>query len=465
MKKIFILLISLVVLLGACKSDSDVMATLKGDKITRGDFSNWLQQRRLSLESISKKKSKQKMRLRQIAIDKLTIKEAKKAGYEKNPDFIKLIRLVKDNFIAGYYKRMVRKESNFSEKVAKVSVIKFFVRNFKMLNKKRVKLNKAEFEQAVKKKMADAEKVLAELKKGKDFSELAKKYSNDYSRKRGGNLGFVAQGMRSKEFLKITDSLKKGEYTQKPVRIFNGIYIIKVTDRQLLTNDNIEDIVKNEKKAKRLKRRLQISSTNGALDKLGKAKDISSDFKKVNSRNPKDLIFKIGSFTYTVQDMNDFFNFVNKKRKSLGRSELKLTPDRKEKFVKRIFNEKLLVREAKRKGILKTKKFQNDWKMFYGFNLSGAYKADIILKDVSVSEDDIKAEYFKAKSRYDERKKRMLKQKKKNRLKPLKSYSALHDRIEKILKNKKKNVARKNWEANLLKKYNFKINEDMLEGK
>jgi len=49
-------------------------------------------------------------------------------------------------------------------------------------------------------KHSQALKVLEELEKGADFKELARRYSQCPSKKRGGDLGFFGRGQMVKEF-------------------------------------------------------------------------------------------------------------------------------------------------------------------------------------------------------------------------------------------------------------------------
>lgn len=80
----------------------------------------------------------------------------------------------------------------------------------------------------------DAEKILAELKKGKDFAELAKKYSKCPSSKNGGDLGFFGRGQMIKEFENAAFSLNSGEIS-KPVKTKFGYHIIKVVSKSTIT--------------------------------------------------------------------------------------------------------------------------------------------------------------------------------------------------------------------------------------
>jgi parvulin-like peptidyl-prolyl isomerase len=81
-------------------------------------------------------------------------------------------------------------------------------------------------------KKQTAVKVLAELKKGADFAEEAKKYSDDPGNKdKGGDLGFISKGQTVPEFEKVAFTLKKGALSGV-VETSYGFHILKVTDQK-----------------------------------------------------------------------------------------------------------------------------------------------------------------------------------------------------------------------------------------
>ncbi|MEA1973791.1 MAG: peptidylprolyl isomerase [Candidatus Cloacimonadota bacterium] len=94
---------------------------------------------------------------------------------------------------------------------------------------KYIKLNLEASEEDLK----EVETAIFDLKKqldnGADFSELAKKESEDSSARKGGDLGFFGKGKMVKPFEEAAFSMKKGEISE-PVKSRFGWHIIKVVD-------------------------------------------------------------------------------------------------------------------------------------------------------------------------------------------------------------------------------------------
>lgn len=100
-----------------------------------------------------------------------------------------------------------------------------------------------------------AKDVIAELKKGGDFSEIAKTKSMDPSGKQnGGDLGYFSREEMVPEFSEAAFKLKDGETTAAPIRTQFGWHVIRVEARRTqapsleemreqITNDLSQELV------------------------------------------------------------------------------------------------------------------------------------------------------------------------------------------------------------------------------
>jgi peptidyl-prolyl cis-trans isomerase SurA len=98
-----------------------------------------------------------------------------------------------------------------------------------------------------------ANEVLAELKKGGKFDDLAKKYSDGPTAQQGGDLGDFRRGMLAKELEDKTFNLKAGEYTDV-IRTKQGFVILQVTTHSPAGVPPLKDVENNVQEAIYLKK-------------------------------------------------------------------------------------------------------------------------------------------------------------------------------------------------------------------
>lgn len=107
----------------------------------------------------------------------------------------------------------------------------------------------------------EADAIIAQLKSGKDFAELAKKNSIDPgSGKNGGDLGWFSPTSMVKEFSDAVAKLKVGEMTDTPVQSQFGFHIIKLEDTRKPNPPALADVkpqVENLVKNKRVEKYLE----------------------------------------------------------------------------------------------------------------------------------------------------------------------------------------------------------------
>jgi peptidyl-prolyl cis-trans isomerase D len=88
-----------------------------------------------------------------------------------------------------------------------------------------------------------AEDLIAQIKKGADFAELATKNSqDDSSAVKGGDLDFFNKGQMVAEFDKAAFSMKPGDMTDTPVKSQFGYHIIKVTDKKPASTKTLAEV-------------------------------------------------------------------------------------------------------------------------------------------------------------------------------------------------------------------------------
>jgi peptidyl-prolyl cis-trans isomerase D len=93
-----------------------------------------------------------------------------------------------------------------------------------------------------------AQDILQQAKKGGNFSDLAKKYSEDPgSKDKGGDLGFIVQGQTVPEFERTAFGLEKGQVSDL-VKTQYGFHIIKILEKEparTKTFDEVKDSLRS----------------------------------------------------------------------------------------------------------------------------------------------------------------------------------------------------------------------------
>ncbi|TAM81429.1 MAG: hypothetical protein EPN47_11740 [Acidobacteria bacterium] len=83
--------------------------------------------------------------------------------------------------------------------------------------------------------------VLAKIKAGADFADMAKKYSEDTSASNGGDIGWITHGQTVKEFDDTAFNMQPGQVSGL-VHTTYGIHIIKVFDKQTAHLQSFNDV-------------------------------------------------------------------------------------------------------------------------------------------------------------------------------------------------------------------------------
>lgn len=120
----------------------------------------------------------------------------------------------------------------------------------------------------------EAEKMLARVKAGEDFAELAKQYSKDPSAKENsGDLDYFRHGDMVEPFEKAAFALKPGEISEIVQTDF-GFHIIKVEDSKLDRLEDVKELLRGnmlyEKKSLEYGKQLEEMRKNAEIEKFTK---------------------------------------------------------------------------------------------------------------------------------------------------------------------------------------------------
>jgi peptidyl-prolyl cis-trans isomerase D len=86
-----------------------------------------------------------------------------------------------------------------------------------------------------------AREVLAEVKAGKDFAELARNHSEDSSAPSGGDIGWIVRGQTVKEFEDSAFNMRPGQVSDL-IKTTYGLHIVKVFDKQAAHLQTFEEV-------------------------------------------------------------------------------------------------------------------------------------------------------------------------------------------------------------------------------
>ena len=442
-----------------CKCSSDVLATYDGVKITRGQFKEWLEDKQFSVDAILKSKKQQKDKLEMMAIENIALEEAKKENLFTTDKYKFLEDMAYESILLKHlYNKEIKNKADFTEPAYHIKQILLRVRDFKIVNNKRVGLSAVELEKAYSEAENRAKEIIGKIKNGEKFEELAKMYSDDFSKKNGGDIGYVVKDMLPPEVASAIEKSKPG-IVEDPIKTQQGVYIIQLIDKQELIKKNLNKIIKDEMQAKRLEQILMRRAANSFIEKLMSASDVQFNEKNCKSKNPNDIIFKVGDSSFTVADLEKRISFFQHKGSSL--SKVTFDDAKKIDIAKNAFKVALLKREAIKENLQTDKELQKEFEKRKNMLYAKEYMDYIAERGISVSPKEIRDEYEKYK---DTRFTTFVNQKGKQ-VKQILPFEKVKDQIESMLYRKKRAENLAKWKRDMLHINKFTIHEDELEGK
>ena len=177
--------------------------------------------------------------LRQAVRDELInreviMQEATKSGLTKSPEFVTQMELVRQQIVLqAYGQDFIRKNP-----VSEADVQKEYERVKATMGDKEYKVRHILVEQE-----EQAKGLIADLKKGAKFEELAQKNSKDEGTKaRGGDLDWQSTGGLVKPFSDVMVKLEKGKITDAPVKTQFGWHVIQLDDVRPVQHPALADV-------------------------------------------------------------------------------------------------------------------------------------------------------------------------------------------------------------------------------
>jgi len=272
------------------KKEGQVMAEVNGGSITTGDFERELKNLPEYLKAMADTPQGRKEMLDTMVIRELILQQASKDGLDKGQEIeAKMQDLKKRLIVESFLKKKVESESTVSDEDMK----KFYEQNKdKFKSGEQMKAS-----HILVKTEKEAKDVLAQIKAGGNFEELAKKNSVDSSSAKGGDLGWFGKGSMVPAFEKAALELKENQVSDVVKSDF-GFHIIKLTGKRAAGTrpfEEVKDQIKGaimptkqqeifQKIKEELKKSAKINIKEDVLNSMGSKKEDA----KTGDKQPAD---------------------------------------------------------------------------------------------------------------------------------------------------------------------------------
>ena len=170
----------------------------------------------------------------EVIAREIFLQEAKKRGLEASKDFKSQMELARQTILIRELFAYYHKKNPVSDAEIQAEYDKFVAAN----SGKEYKASHILVE-----KEDEAKAIIASIKQGAKFEDIAKKQSNDPgSGARGGDLDWANPNSYVSEFTEAMLKLKKGEMTAEPVKSQFGWHIIRLDDERQAQLPKLEEV-------------------------------------------------------------------------------------------------------------------------------------------------------------------------------------------------------------------------------
>jgi len=170
----------------------------------------------------------------QVVLREIFAQEAERRGIPAGADFQEQMKLARESILIRELFEDFKKKNPVTDAEAQAEYDKF---------KAQASGTEYRARHILVEKEDDAKKLIAELKAGGNFEELAKKNSKDTgSAENGGLLDFAKPDAYVPEFGQALAKLEKGKMTEEPVKTQFGWHIIKLEDTRPAAFPSFDDV-------------------------------------------------------------------------------------------------------------------------------------------------------------------------------------------------------------------------------
>jgi peptidyl-prolyl cis-trans isomerase C len=197
-----------------------VVATVNGVPITR-DMFEYYAKSTAGKPAAQLTADQRNQLLDNLVRGEVVAQEAQKQGLDKGGDTASELELARlqileqagaEHYLADKQPTAQELQAEYDQQVAAIPKVEYHARHILVPTQ------------------AQAQQIIAQLKHGAKFEDLAKKDSIDSSKDQGGDLGWFSPTNMVKPFADAVASLKKGEITPAPVQTQYGWHVIQLID-------------------------------------------------------------------------------------------------------------------------------------------------------------------------------------------------------------------------------------------
>jgi peptidyl-prolyl cis-trans isomerase C len=206
---------------GSAEMDENILLTVNGEPVTRAMYALYFQDRMRGVPDAKTSPEMQMGVLNELANILIVAQDAEKSGYMDREEITASMALLKAKLLT----QALVQEYASNHKPDDEQVQKIYDEQYANLTSTEYKAR-----HILVKEEEEAKALIAELDKGADFAELAKKHSTGPTNVKGGDLGWIDPSQMVKPFADALKGLEKGKYSEVPVQTQFGWHVILKED-------------------------------------------------------------------------------------------------------------------------------------------------------------------------------------------------------------------------------------------